>query len=272
MNHIEESIRNRRSVRTYDGREISKEIIETLKAFIKTIRNPYEIPVEFEFLSEKETGLDCYVVSGTDCYVGGKIRDIPHANEAFGYSFEMLVLYAKSLGIGTVWLGGMMNRSAYELAMRLAKDEMVPCAIALGYSAAKMSDKERTMRKRLKADERQPFEELFFERSFDTPLMKERAGRFSYPLEMVRLAPSAINMQPWRIVVCDNVAHFYLRRSDKFSPGAIDIQKVDIGIALCHFELASREKGMDVTLVVDDPEILVEAGTEYIASYQLREN
>ena len=51
----------------------------------------------------------------------------------------MLVLYAQSMGIGTVWLGGTMNRSAYEEAMELDGDEIMPCASALGYPAQKMS-------------------------------------------------------------------------------------------------------------------------------------
>ena len=85
----------------------------------------------------------------------------------------MLVLYAQSLGIGTVWLGGTMNRAAYEQAMELSADEIMPCASPLGYPAKRMSLREGTMRKAIKADERLPFEELFFDGDFKTPLTKE---------------------------------------------------------------------------------------------------
>ena len=37
-----------------------------------------------------------------------------HINEG---NFEQLVLRAQDLGLGTVWLGGTMNRAAYEKAM-----------------------------------------------------------------------------------------------------------------------------------------------------------
>ena len=79
------------------------------------------------------------MVVGTDLYVGGKVQNIPNASVAFGYSFEMLVLKAQSMGIGTVWLGGTMNRPAFEQAMELGENEIMPCASPLGYPAKKMS-------------------------------------------------------------------------------------------------------------------------------------
>ena len=118
MNNITEHIKSRRSVRTFDGRELSKNDLEKLSAFAKTIENPYKIPVEFKFMSAKEYGLNCPVTVGTDLFVGGKINCTENASVAFGYSFEMFVLYAQSLGIGTTWLGGTMNRSAFEDAIR----------------------------------------------------------------------------------------------------------------------------------------------------------
>ncbi|MBQ4604178.1 MAG: nitroreductase [Clostridia bacterium] len=270
MNNVKESIRQRRSVRTYDGRELSQKDIDSLCAFVETIENPFEIPVEFKLMSAKENGLNCPVVVGTDLYVGGKIKCVPNANVAFGYSFEMLVLYAQSLGIGTVWLGGTMNRPAYEKVMELEADEMMPCASALGYPSEKMSLREGMMRKAIKADERLPFEELFFDGNFDTPLTKEKAGDLAEPLETVRLSPSAVNKQPWRVVVSDNTVHFYLKRSKNFSGGsALDMQKVDMGIALCHFALTAKENNLNLILVQEDPKLTSSPELEYIASYKL---
>lgn len=267
MNNITDIIRSRRSVRTFDERDISSAEKESLKAFMATVENPYKIPVQFKLLYAKECGLNCPVVNGTDLYVGGKIRQVPHANVAFGYSFEMLVLYAQSLGIGTVWLGGTMNRSAFEAAMELDIDEMMPCASPLGYPAEKMSLKENMMRKAIKANERLTFEKLFFEGEFNTPLTYEKAGILANALEMVRLAPSAVNRQPWRVIVADNAVHFYLKRSKGVSASSVDMQKVDMGIALCHFALAAKEADLNVTFTIRDPEIAVWSDTEYIASY-----
>lgn len=267
MKHIEDHIRNRRSVRTFDGKALRPTETEALKAFMEKIDNPFGIPVEFQFLDAKEHGLLCPVVSGTEQYVAGKIKQVPYANEAFGYSFETLVLYAQSLGIGTVWLGGTMNRSAFEEALNLGADEMMPCASPLGYPAAKMSLKETMMRKAINANERLPFEKLFFDNSFNTSLTKETAGRLLHPLSMVRLAPSAVNKQPWRVVVTDTGAHFYLKRNKGFSSSAVDMQKIDMGIALCHFDLAAKEMDLKMTFAVNDPHMMIDSDLEYIASY-----
>ena len=268
MNHISKQIKERRSVRTFDGCTVNEATKDQLISFAGNITNPWNIPVTFKFLDAKKDGLTCPVVSGTDLYAGGKVRDVPNASAAFGYSFEMFVLYAQSLGLGTVWLGGTMNRSAFEQAMALEAGEIMPCATPIGYTARKMSLRESMMRKAIKADERLPFETLFFDGSFDVPLTREKAGKFVKSLDMVRLAPSAVNKQPWRAVVSTDVVHFYIKRSKGFShEGKLDMQMIDMGIALCHFALAAAENHLDVTFRQDDPKIEPETGTEYIASY-----
>lgn len=270
MNKITDHIKARRSVRTFDGQALMAEDRNLLSSFIETIENPWHIPVAFKMLDAKEYGLACPVVVGTDLYVGGKIKNIPNACVAFGYSFEMLVLKAQSMGIGTVWLGGTMNRATFEQAMELAEDEIMPCTSPLGYPAKKMSLRESMMRKGVKADERLPFEELFFDGSFDVPLAKEKTGVLVESLEMVRLAPSAVNKQPWRVVVAGNAAHFYLKRSKGFGRDPhLDMQKIDIGIALCHFALTAKENGFELDFIQNDPMLKINSDMEYIATYRL---
>ena len=268
MKNITELIQNRRSVRTFDGRELSKNDIENLASFAQTIENPFKIPVDFKLMNAKEYGLNCPVTVGTDLFIGGKIKCIENASVAFGYSFEMLVLYAQSIGVGTTWIGGTMNRSAFEQAMGLDINEIMPCASPLGYPAKKMSLRESMMRKGVKADERLPFEELFFDGSFDKSLSKENAGKWSEALEMVRLAPLAVNKQPWRVVVTDTAVRFYLERSKGFSYNEkLDMQMIDMGIAICHFELTAKENNLDIVFEQNDPKL--ESDAEYIASYRL---
>lgn len=267
MDNIDALVRARRSVRTFEEKPVSQQDLEKLCTFMAKIGNPYGLPVEFRLLDGKQQKLSCPVVVGTDLYVGAKMKKAPHLNEAFGYSFELLVLYAQSLGVGTVWVGGTMDRAAFENAMELAEDEVMPCMSPLGYPAKKMSLRESMMRKGVKANERMAFGEVFFDGSFDAPLTPERAGKLCHALEMVRLAPSAVNKQPWRIVLTDKAAHFYLKRSKGFSGGDIDMQKIDVGIAMCHFDLAAREAGLTPLFVQADPGIAVRDGEEYIASY-----
>ena len=163
-----------------------------------------------------------------------------------------------------------MDRAAFEQAMALEKDEMMPCMSPLGYPAKKMSVKEGMMRKGIKADSRRPFESIFFDGAFKVPLTPEKAGALAHPLEMVRWAPSAVNRQPWRVVVTDSAAHFYLRHTKGFVSEAVgDMQKIDMGIALCHFALATEEDGLNVRFAISDPGIDAGPNREYIASYLL---
>lgn len=265
---LSEQIKARRSVRSFEGIPDEKTRAE-LEAFLRDVPNPWGIPVEFRFLDAKKHGLICPVASGAELYVGGKVKNVPDANLAFGYSFEVFVLYAQSLGLGTVWLGGTMNRPAFERAMELAGDEMMPCASPLGYPAEKMSLREQLMRKGVKADERLPFEELFFDGAADSPLSRETAGEMAFLLDMVRLAPSAVNKQPWRVVLANDMAHFYLKRSKGFDHGeGLDMQMIDMGIALCHFEMAAKEKNLCCEFLRNDPHLPFAEG-EYIASYRI---
>jgi len=269
MKNLDALVRSRRSVRTFDDRPVSRETLAQLFDALAQSSNPYGLPVEFKLLDGTKQRLSCPVIVGTDLYIGAKIKKAPCCSEAFGYSFELLVLHAQALGLGTVWVGGTMDRIAFEQAMELADDELMPCMTPLGYPAQKMSLRESMMRKGIKADERLPFEALFFDQSFTRPLTTEKAGALYTPLEMVRLAPSAVNKQPWRVLLEGNSAHFYLKRAKGFGGGTIDMQKIDMGIALCHFDLAAKEAGFTPEFAQSVPAIEVPEGLEYIATYRI---
>ena len=161
-----ETVRTRRSVRTFDGKPLSPEDLEKISRFAENIRNPYDIPVEFVLMDAKEKGLSSPVLAGETMFVAAKVEKIPHAEEAFGFAFEELVLYAWSLGIGTTWIGGTMKRELFEKAAGLGENQMMPCMSPLGYPAQKMSMRETLMRKGAKADERKASAEVFFDKAF----------------------------------------------------------------------------------------------------------
>ena len=261
-------IRSRRSVRSFAQKEIPEDVLQKLMAFADTITNPYGVPVWFKLLNAKEHGLSCPVISGGEWYVGGAVEDVLHSSEAFGYSFETLVLYAESLGLGTTWIGGTMNRGSFERAMELLEGERMPCVTPLGYTAEKMSLRETVMRKGCKADTRNAFEELFFDGGFHKPLTRENAGKLELPLEAVRLAPSAVNRQPWRVVVTEDAVHFYVKKTKGIPVPAM--QRIDMGIAMCHFALCAEELGLNMEFAVLESDMPTSGDTEYIASYLLK--
>lgn len=266
---MQEYIKQRRSVRTFDGNPLSADDIEKILEYARGVKNPYDIPITWEVLDAKAHGLNSPVIAGTDTFIAGKMERVPHAEEAFGYAFEKIVLFAQSIGVGTTWIAGTMNRAQFEQAMDLQDGEVMPCVSPLGYPAKKMSLRETMMRKGVKADVRIPFEELFFKGSFDTPLTAEQAGEDRLALELVRLAPSAVNKQPWRVVIDGDKAHFYEKKNRGYDNSGWDLQKIDVGIALCHFEIGAQEQGRSVTLSVEDPGIAVPDGVSYIATYTI---
>ena len=265
-----ELVRSRRSVRTFDGSALKPEDAERILACAKAAENPYGIPIEWRLLSAKKDGLSTPVIVGADTFIAGKLRPAPHAEEAFGYAFEEIVLFAQSLGVGSTWIAGTMDRPAFERAMELTGDEVMPCVSPLGYAAPKMSLRESMMRKGVKADRRLDFGTLFFDGAFDVPLTPEKAAILAEPLETVRWAPSAVNKQPWRVIWDGRAAHFYEKKNRGYvSASGWDLQKIDLGIALCYFSRALAEKGIKAAFGTNDPGLTAPQDTEYIASYAL---
>ncbi|MBR0444646.1 MAG: nitroreductase [Clostridia bacterium] len=266
-----EWIRCRRSVRTFDGRKLLPEDRARILEYAESAGNPYGIGISWKLLSAEDDRLSVPVIAGADTYIAGKMTRQPHAEEAFGYSFEKIVLYAESCGIGTTWIAGTMDRAGFERAMDLGENEVMPCVSPLGYPSDRMSVREMLMRKGIKADSRLDFAALFFERDFTVPLTEKRAGGLKNALEMVRLAPSAVNRQPWRVVLAEDAAHFYEKRNRGYASGdGWDIQKIDIGIAMCHFACGLEEAERPFEVVVRDPGISVPDGVRYVSTFVLR--
>ncbi|MCX6554510.1 MAG: nitroreductase, partial [Candidatus Aminicenantes bacterium] len=89
-------------------------------------------------------------------------------------------------------------------------------------------------------------------------------------LECVRLAPSASNRQPWRILQQDGAFHFFLSRDKAYSAMMphVDLQRIDLGIAMCHFQLSAAELGLAGGWQDEDPRLpATPANYEYIVSF-----
>lgn len=264
---VKTAIRERKSVRSYDGRPLSEEDRAALAAFLEEVQNPFGVEVTFRLLEAKANNLSSPVILGAETYLAAKVARGKLFEVGYGYSFEAFCLYAQSRGIGTVMLGGSLNRSAFEKAMALGENEVMPVASPVGYPAEKRSLRENLMRRGLKADERLPFEKLFFRETFGQGLPKAEAGDFAEALEMLRWAPSAINRQPWRAVVCGDTIHFY-EESTLADGTPWDVQKVDIGIALAHFDMTMQEENKQGAFIEADPNLPLPPKTAYIVSYK----
>ncbi len=202
-------------------------------------------------------------VRGARQFIVGAVRQGPRDLENYGYLLEELILFATGLGLGTCWLGGTFNRDGFAEKIGLAADELLPAVTPVGYVASERGIRDRFLRWQANSKIRKPREELLFLGDFSRPLPLTRAGAYTDALEAVRLAPSASNKQPWRVLAAENapVYHFYLRRSALYAQAAKvlfsadDLQRVDLGIAMRHFEAVARELNLPGHWALEDPRL-----------------
>ena len=275
---IIDTIQTRKSCRTYSDGAIEPEKLAELKHFLASNRQtPFGSKVRFLLLdfNELEIGelknLTTYgVIKGARQFIAGAVEKQPRAMEDFGYCMEKNILKATSIGLGTCWLGGTFKRSGFAGKMKISEGELLPGISPVGYSRDKRSVVDRMFRFVAASDQRKPWHELFHLHDMDTLLDQEKSGGFETPLECVRMAPSASNKQPWRVIQGrdQNTFHFYLKRTPGYENIIKDIrlQNVDMGIAMCHFDLSAKELGLNGGWNVNDPRIKSD-GMEYIVSW-----
>ena len=249
-------INRRVSVRTYSDHAIENEKKQKMLDHLDSVnKGPFANKVRFAMIDLTEAernetkSLGTYgFISGAKLYVVSAVKGSPGAMEDLGYCFEKVILAATSLGLGTCWLGGTFNRASFAKRIDVSDEEVVPAISPIGYARDSKSVRERLVRRIAGSDQRKPWEELFFDGDVNTPLVRGSLGKYAAVLDCVRFGPSASNNQPWRIVrqSAHSAFHFYLRRTwgyDKFN-ARIDLQRVDMGIAMCHFELAAKDIGL----------------------------
>lgn len=275
---IIETIQARKSCRTYSGSAVEPEKIAELRRFLaENTRTPFGSRVRFELvdLNEMDSGevisLATYgVIRGARQFIVGCVERRPRAMEDYGYCMERNILQATSLGLGTCWLGGTFRRSGFADRIRIGEDEVLPAVTPVGYPGGKRSVVDRLFRYTAASDKRKPWNELFYLCDTGHALVEDHAGRYKLPLECVRLAPSASNKQPWRIILAEDrhALHFYLKRTPGYGNmgKGIELQNVDMGIAMCHFELSAESLGLKGGWSMDDP-CITPADMEYVVSW-----
>lgn len=283
-----ELVRRRYSCRTYLPEPIDAERRSLLEAFMDArTTGPLGAHARFRLIAaapgdrEALRRLGTYgFIKGATGFIVGAVRHGPRDHEDYGHLLEQIVLYATELGLGTCWLGGTFTRSTFVRRFGgLDRGEALPAVVSLGLIG---DDGSERIREREEGARRLPVSRLFFENGFGEPLPPERAGGYAAALDAVRMAPSATNKQPWRVVRAGaggspgEAWHFYLTRTRAYRKNGplftvlriADLQRVDLGIAMCHFELVAREYGLAGKWAVRDPGIpLPGRDTEYVVTW-----
>jgi Putative TM nitroreductase len=263
---ITEIIKQRYSCRVYLETPLDPAALAKLAEYAAACtRGPLGNAARFEIAAALNAqmdlkGLGTYgTIKSPGGFIIGAQKPAENSLEDYGYLMEQIILKATALNLGTCWLGGFFNRSAFAKKMALQPDEIMPAVSALGMTGARPGQKVGFIPSNAAGANRLPWQQLFYEIPSHTPLTPEAAGEFATALEMVRLGPSASNKQPWRIVRQNNDFHFYLARTPGYHSRAFklfdipDLQRIDIGIAMCHFEMSAAEAGLQGKWVFQPP-------------------
>ena len=281
---ITEIIRQRFSCRSYLREPIRADKRKQLQAFLEALPpGPFGTRPRFDLAAATETdrkslrGLGTYgFIKSSPAFIVGAMPSTEYGLEDFGYLMEAIILYATGLDLGTCWLGGTFTKSRFGRKIHLTDDEIMPAIASVGEFTSPGQWRKGQISQVAGSHRRLPWEALFFIGRLGAPVSPEIAGDYASVLEMVRLAPSASNKQPWRILKHDAFWRFYLQRTPGYLQGWLkrlldisDLQRVDMGIAMCHFELTANSLGLGGNWVVEDGvEAHQEETPEYLVSWR----
>jgi len=258
---ITELITKRTSWRSYNGELLNEDDRKQIQEFIDSdIETPFGSKPWFTIIDrDANKNLGTYgFISGAKHFIAGTAQETPMGIEDYAYAFEKIILYATQMGLGTCWIGGIYDKKGFNDA--LGQAGKIPALTPLGYPKER-----RTAAKLIRwaagSRNRKPWSELFFKNDL-TVLTEDEAGEYATALEMVRIAPSASNGQPWRVYLDGDRLHFHKQARNGYG----DMNRLDMGIAMCHLDLTLAEQGILGKWAVESRETPVKS--PYVATWK----
>lgn len=148
----------------------------------------------------------------------------PHS---LGYMGEAFILEATALGIGTCWVGASYHKRLAQSLVPLEEGERIVAVTPLGVAAESYMGRPRKSLEELTDLSQEALQAL--------PEWQQSA------LSCARLAPSAVNRQPWRFLPGEKGIEV-IQTGSNFGYGG-----VDLGIAMLHIELGAAHGGVSGT-------------------------
>ena len=236
---IIQAMKERRSVRSYNGQPLDRQMTDKLEKIIKESYTLFggKISIRLKRFDLKgDFKPSTYgVIKGASDYFLMAIGEGEDSDLTAGFQFEQVVLKAWELGLGTCWIAGTYKGSQFDKDETWPEGETLKIICPVGFPE-KQRFMEKMMRMTIGSNNRKPFSQLFFQDNFETPLSPD--SKFGVPLEMLRIAPSSTNSQPWRVLVEGNKVRFYYKPK-------YPITVIDCGIGICHFYETERYNGFD---------------------------
>lgn len=235
-----EAASHRRSRRRYTGAAVAPEILEELDEVCEGFR-PFG-DARVVLVREPGDGVFQGIVGAY-----GKVSGAPHvllvvadertahAHAHAGYTGEAAILAATALGLDTCWIGGFFRAAYVRRLVTLDEGERVIAVSPVGHATGALGVSERMLQGAAGARARKPLEEI-------APGIGETwPGWARSAAETVRIGPSAMNRQPWRLRM-DDGALIVSRDTAREAPRVT--RALDCGIAMLHAELGAHHDGM----------------------------
>lgn len=224
MKNIEEAIERRHSVRNFINNVLTSDTREAIVNKCSTLTQRLQgqhcriYPV-FRSLGEKVGSYG--VIHNAQCWLILIYEDVDAFSRVnAGMVMEDVVLWLTERRLGTCWVSGTFSRADVAKLITFRRAEKVAAMVAVGYPTGHDSLLSKIMKAAVGSSGRKDFDQLF--KVADT-------SRFRQALEMMRLAPSARNSQPWRGMESpDGVMNFYTTSGNAAA-------LLDLGIGLSHF-------------------------------------
>lgn len=160
----------------------------------------------------------------------------PNVQEKVGYLGEGIVLEATAMGLGTCWVGGFFRPKVVSSLIEVGNDEKVLAVTPVGRAADGLAREEKIMTMFGRNHRRKSVADLV---TGDGRLALD--GWKKTALEAARIAPSAVNRQPWRFQVeADSITVLSARSKIDFGIST----RLDCGIAMMHVEVAALDCGL----------------------------
>jgi len=235
---LTDAIKKRFSIRKYDQTPFNEDTLNKVKHIVlnqpplfKDIK--YQVDVVYDGPAFKNVLggiIGSYGKVHAPHYLVASTETKENAYENMGYLVEYIVLKLTELGIGTCWIGGGIKKNQFADYLSLDTDLTPIAVIAFGYPL------DANLCRSVEA-KRKSMDEI----AFGDYLSHKNT------MELVRLAPSAVNIQPWRYDFIDkNQVDLYRAKNNFIMKQFVnEMNRIDLGISICHFEigvLASHKK------------------------------
>jgi hypothetical protein len=235
-----QAINLRRSIRKYKDEGISTVYLQKVKTIINEAKPLHKnIPMESLLIEDGEKIIDTfkglvgkYTKVTAPHYIAFTSETMDGHLENIGFIGEEIILKLTELGLGTCWVGAAIKEDEFKTIVNVQPNQSYIILIAFGYPVEEL--KPVTNRKRL---DKSKVISGTYENQYETIIQSFIA------------APSAVNSQPWKLIIEHNKFDLYLENRSFLTKKLLkETNHVDIGICLSHLYNSAIELGYKVEL------------------------